>query len=129
MVLFIYANKHTAVNILFIHNDPEIQTEIDDFLRMHNGQGFFARDTAQAINILNNYVICLAVLQINNLRDAAILKYINENYQGLEVLVMASQEYDDIISVFSKGKYKLFRQPWHLSELKENIDSYYHMDS
>ena len=61
------------------------------------------------------------VLQIRSLRDAAILRYINEYYQGLDVLVMASREYDDIISVFSKGRYRLMRQPQHLSEIQEAL--------
>jgi DNA-binding response OmpR family regulator len=117
------------VNILFIHHDPEFQAEIDDYLCLPKGQGFFARDTEQAIRILNTYEISMVVLRISNLRDAAILRYVNDNYQHLKVLIMASREYDDIISVFCKGRYKLFRQPQHLSELKENIDSYFAIES
>ena len=116
------------MNILFIHNDPQVQEEFDDYLRLHNGQGFFARDTEQAVRILNNYNICLVVLKIDNLKDAAILKYINENYQHLKVLVTASKDYDDIITVFNKGQFKLAHQPLHLSELKESINAYYHVE-
>ena len=105
-----------------------MQEEINEYLDLHQGQGFFAKDTEEAIHILNNYDIYLVVLQINNLRHAAILRYINENYKHLEVLILASREYDDIISVFSKGRYRLTRQPQHLSELKENINRYYHME-
>jgi hypothetical protein len=117
------------VNILFIHNNAEALDEIDDYMRHHRNQAFFARSTGQAIQILNTYDIFLVVLQITTLRDAAILKYINVNYQSLEVVVLASDEYDDIINVFSQCKYKLFRQPLRLSNLLENIDSFYHVDS
>lgn len=105
-----------------------MEVEIQEYLSFHKRTGFFARNTEQSIRILNNYVISLVVLQINNLRDAAILKYINENYKHLEVLIMASKEYDDIISIFSKGRYKLSRQTQHLSELKENIDNLCHIE-
>ncbi len=116
------------MNILFIHQDPDFQEEINEYLNLDQGEIFFANTTEEAIRILNNYEIYLVVLQIRNLRDAAVLRYINENYQHLEVLVLASKEYDDIISVFSKGRYKLSRQPQHLVELKDNINSYRQMN-
>ena len=101
-----------------------MEEEIQEYLSFHKRTGLFARNTEEAIRMLNNYVVSLVVLQISNLRDAAILKYINENYQHLEVLIMASRDYDDIISIFSKGRYKLSRQTQHLSELKNCIDTY-----
>ena len=110
------------MNILFIHYDPGIKEEIDEFLMTQKGTGFFAENTEHAIRILNETAIDLVVLKITNLRDAAILKYINDYYKDLEVYIMASKEYDDIISVFSKGHYKLFPQPLKISELKRNIE-------
>jgi hypothetical protein len=106
-----------------------MQAEINDYLDLGSGKSFFARDTAEAIHILNTRPVNLVVLQINNLLDAAILKYINENYAHLEVMVLASPVYDDIITVFSKCHFRLFRQPLHLSELKENIESFHPIES
>ena len=119
---FHHSTKHKTLNILFIHYDPDIREEIDEFLGTQQGTAFFARDTGHAIRILNETLIDLVVLKINNMRDAGILKYINDYYKDLEVFVMASQEYDDIISVFSKGRYKLFQQPLKISELKKKIE-------
>jgi DNA-binding response OmpR family regulator len=110
------------VNILFIHDDPEIQEEIREFLTQPNGNVFFSKNTGETISILNNQTVDLVVIKINNMRDAGILKFINTNYKDIEVLVMASKEYDEIISVFSTGHYKIFRQPLKLSELKNNIE-------
>lgn len=112
----------TAMNILFIHHEPEVQDEIKDFLTPQREKGFFARSTEQAIRILNEYVISLVVMKISSLRDAAILKYINDNYKDLEVLILASKEYDDIISAFSRGHFRLMRQPVALNDLKKNIE-------
>ena len=110
------------MNILFIHDNPEIQEEIREFLTLPNGSVFFSKDSWEAIGILKDEKIDLVVLKINNMRDAAILKYINDNYINVEVLVLASKEYDDIISVFGKGRYRLFSQPLKLNELKTNIE-------
>lgn len=110
------------MNILFIHHDPEIQSEIDEFLHSHKDVCYFSRNTNDTIRILNDHQIDLVVLIINHMRDAAVLKYINDNYKGLEVLLMASEEYDEIISLFSECQYKTFRLPLKLKDLRRNID-------
>jgi DNA-binding NtrC family response regulator len=111
------------LNILFIHNDPEVLEEIKEFLTVPDGDVFFSKDTNDAIRILSEQTIGMVVLKITNMRDAAILKYINDNYKDLEVLVMASREYDEIISAFSAGQFKLYSQPLKLSELKNSIEN------
>jgi DNA-binding NtrC family response regulator len=111
------------VNILFIHDDPLIQDEIDDFLTQYEGKVFFSKHTHDAIRILQNCSIDLVVLKLDNMHDAAILKYINDYYKDLEVVVMASKEYDDIISVFTHGHFKMLQQPVKLVEIKKNIEN------
>ncbi len=110
------------MNLLFIHHDPEIQSEIDDFLQTNKDNCFFSHNTESTIRILNDHPIDLAVLIINHMRDAAVLKYINDNYKELEVLLMASEEYDEIISLFSECQYKTVRMPLKLKDLRINID-------
>jgi len=110
------------MNILFIHHDPEIQKEIDEFLHSHKDVCFYSRNTDDTIRILNASHIDLVVLIINHMRDAAVLKYINDNYRELEVLLVASEEYDEIISLFSVRRFKTFRLPLKLKDLRRNID-------
>jgi DNA-binding NtrC family response regulator len=110
------------MNILFIHHDPEIQKEIDDFLNDNKDVCFFSRNTNDTIKILNEHPIDMVVLIINHMRDAAVLKYINDNYKNLEVMLVASEEYDEIISLFSERQYKTFRLPMKLKDLRVNID-------
>jgi DNA-binding NtrC family response regulator len=85
---------------------------------MPNGNVIFSKNMREAIGILNDQEIGLVVLKINNNKDASILKYINDYYKNLEVLVMASKEYDEVISTFSTGHFKLYSQPLKLAELK-----------
>jgi len=111
------------MNLLFIHHDPEIQSEINDFLHNQKDDCYFSRNTEESIHILNNHRIDLVVLIINHMRDAAVLKYINDNYQDLEVLLIANEDYEEIISLFSQHQYKTVRLPLKLRELRKNIDS------
>jgi DNA-binding response OmpR family regulator len=111
------------MNLLFIHHDPEIQTEIDDFMNTKKNHCFYSRNTEESIRILNDNPIDLVVLVINHMRDAAVLKYINDNYNNLEVLLVATEEYDEIILLFSTHQYKIVRLPLKLKELQVNIDS------
>ena len=109
------------MNMLFVNCEPDIAEEIGDYIWAHKNQAFFARNTEAAIRALNQHEIGFVVLNIYNLRDAAILRYINEHYRETEVLILANQEYDEIISLFKTGRYHLMRQPIHLSELKKTI--------
>jgi DNA-binding NtrC family response regulator len=115
--------NHIAMNLLFIHHDPEIQSEIDDFLHSQKDDCFYSRNTEDTIRILNDHPIDLVVLIINHMRDAAVLKYINDNYKELEVLLIASEEYDEIISLFSVNQYKTVRLPLKLKDLRTSINS------
>ena len=109
------------MNILFAHYDPEIQKEIDDFLKLMDAKIYFSVNTEETIRILNEKTIEMVVLKINNMRDASILKYINDYYKDLEVLIMASKEYDEIISAFIRGHFTLIQQPVKLAELERKI--------
>jgi DNA-binding NtrC family response regulator len=110
------------MNLLFIHHNPEIQSEIDDFLHNQQDNCYYSRNTEDTIRMLNDHPIDLVVLIINHMRDAAVLKYINDNYHDLEVLLIASEDYDEIISLFSKHQYKTVRLPLKLRDLRTNID-------
>ena len=109
------------MNLLFIHHDPEIQAEIDDFMVTPNDNCFFCRNTEETIRILDTQQIDLVVLIITHMRDAAVLKYINDNYKELEVLLMATEEYDEIIALFSECQYQVIRLPAKLKEMQKNI--------
>ncbi len=111
------------MNLLFIHHNPEIQNEIDDFLHSAKDNCFYSKNTENTIRILIDHPINLVVLIINHMRDAAVLKYINDNYKDLEVLLIATEEYDEIISLFSAHQYKTVRLPLKIKDLRSRIDS------
>jgi DNA-binding NtrC family response regulator len=111
------------MNLLFIHHNPEIQSEIEDFLNSKKDSCFFARNTRDAVAILNDHPIDLVILIISHMRDAAVLKYLTDNYTGVEVLLMASEEFDEIITLFADRQFRTVRLPLKLNDLRGKINS------
>jgi DNA-binding NtrC family response regulator len=104
-------------SFLFIGYEPSLYVEIMDFMHEHHGEALFSNSTEQSISTLNEFPVEAVVLTLHKLNDAAILKYINQYYPGVKVLIAASKEYDDLIDVFNKGHYSMLKQPLKLEEL------------
>ena len=102
---------------LFIGYEPSLNEEIKDFMHDHEGEALFSNTVEQAIHMLDETSIDTVVLTLHKLGDAAVLKYINQYYPGVKVLIAASKEFDDIIHVFNKGKFSMLKQPLKLKEL------------
>jgi hypothetical protein len=65
--------------------------------------------------------IATAVLNIRSLRDAVFLRYINRYYPGSRVVISASKEFDEMISIFKQQSYLRLPQPLKLEELNNLI--------
>ena len=103
--------------VLFIGYGDHDQEELRTFMESRNDIAYFVQTTEDAIHILDEKPVNTVVLIIHNLKDAAILKYINRYYPEKEVVVSASKEYNEIINVFSKGHFTVMKQPFRLNEL------------
>jgi DNA-binding NtrC family response regulator len=117
------------MNLLFIHHDQEIRSEISDLLGNNTNNCYFSRNTIETIRILDDHPIDLVVMIVNHMRVAAVLKYINDNYKDLEVLLMAGEEFDEIISLFSDGQYRTVRLPGNFSDLRPTIQNLFTKNS
>ena len=108
-------------NILFIGYEPPLYDEIRDFIYSRNGQAFFSVNVEQSINLLSTHPVDMVVLMMYKPEDAALLNFINRNYPEIEVLVSASKEYKEMISIFNEGHFSVLKHPLKLQELKEFI--------
>ena len=106
---------------LFIGYEPSIKEELTDFILNKGGKIYFANSREESIDILTGTKIDTVILLLHKLRDAAILKYINQYYPEIKVLISATKEYDDIINVFNKGSFSILNQPLKLKELSSFI--------
>ncbi len=108
-------------NILFIGYEPPLYDEIRDFIYSRNGLAYFSANVEQSLHALSIHPIDMVVLMMYKPEDAALLNYINRNYPEIEVLVSASKEYEEMISIFNEGHFSVLRHPLKLQELKEFI--------
>jgi DNA-binding NtrC family response regulator len=108
-------------SILFIGYDSQVEEEIGDYIQDKASAVYFAHGQEEAIQILDNHPIEIALLNIRAMTDAVFLRYINRYYPQCRVVISASKEFDEIISIFNQQNYSRLPQPLKLEELKEMI--------
>ena len=111
------------MNVLIQIKDSSTDREIKEFTEGKNDKVFITHSPEESIEILSQNEIHKAVISLKNLKDATILKYLNEYHPDIEVVVLATKAFDDIISIFSKTNYSIIHEPLKLSELKGKLNS------
>lgn len=109
------------MNVFFQIKNSTADKEILEFIEGKGNKVYISHSTEESISILSNHDIQKAVISLHSLKDAAILKYLNDYYPEIKVVVIANKEYDDIISVFQKTNYSVMHEPLKLSELNVQL--------
>lgn len=109
------------MNVLIQIKDSSTDCEIKEFTEANNDLVFISHTAEESINILSQNNIQKAVVSLKNLKDATILKYLNDYHPDIKVVVIANKAFDDIISVFKKVNYNVIHEPLKLSELKTRL--------
>jgi hypothetical protein len=109
------------VTILFINCDASIRCEFNEFASEINAHNFFSSSTEESILVLNEHQIDKVVLKIGKLTDLSIMKYIDDYYKDIEVLVCASENFDEALTIFTQVHFKKIKNPMRLSDLKEHL--------
>ena len=104
--------------ILFIGYEPSLHEEIREFLKGRDGEAHFTANAEDTIQIMNTGKIATVVIRLERLEDAAILRYINLNYQKTRVLVMPGSPLKEAIPALVSGHYELMHEPFRLEELR-----------
>ena len=104
------------MNILAVKKNRFQMNELIEFFAGHD---LFpaATDTA-AIRILKNTEIRLALVSINNHSDFGLIRYINDNYKEIKVILTIRKEMQVAFSVISSGRYNVIENPLKLKELR-----------
>ncbi len=106
------------MNVFFQINNSTTDQEILEFIEGEGNKVFISHSTEESISILSERDFEKAVISLQSLKDAAILKYLNDYYPHIKVVVIASKEFDDVISIFQKSNYSVIHEPLRLAELK-----------
>ena len=104
--------------ILFIGYEPSLHEEIREFLKERQGEAHFSDNTEDTIHFMDSGKIGTVVIKMQRLEDAAILRYINLNYQKTRVLVMPGEQLQDAIPALARGDFEILHEPFRLEELK-----------
>lgn len=107
------------MNVLIQIKDSSTDRELKEFTEGNNDTVFITRSVEDSIHTLSNNKIHRAVVSLKSLKDTTILKFINDYYPEIQVVVLANKAFDDIISVFTKANYSIIHEPLKLSELNK----------
>lgn len=98
-----------------------MQNEISEFVSELESDNYFSNSTEESIRILNEHVIDRVILKVRRIKDIAILKYIQDYYNNIKVVIEASDEFDEVISVFKETSYSVLHEPYSLKDLKTHL--------
>ena len=108
-------------SILFIGYEPSLFDEIREYLKEHQGMAYFSNSVHETIRMMDSTRFDIVVLRFNRMEDAAILRYINLNFQDLKVLIMPGRSLQDAIPALASGQFQVLHEPFSLEELKPFI--------
>ncbi len=109
------------MNVFFQIKNNTTDQEILEFIEGEGNKVFISHSTEESISILSEYNFEKAVIGLQSLKDATILKYLNDYYPHIKVVVIANKEFDDVISIFQKSNYSVIHEPLKLSELNKQL--------
>ena len=107
--------------ILFIGYEPPLHDEIREFLKERQGVAHFTGTVEETIQLMNTVNIGTVVLNLQRLEDAAILRYINLNYQKTRVIIMPGSQLREAIPALAAGNYEILHEPFRLEELLSHL--------
>ena len=105
-----------------INDNKYIINEMKECFRNNNSEFYYADSTEYAIKLLSKYKMDKVIIDLNSISTAGLIKYINDNFKDIKVLLTAENQIEEAISVFKNGNYKLLSNPIKLQELKEIIN-------
>jgi len=96
--------------------------EIKEFLSLYNDSLFYAKTSREAIKLLNKEKFDYVIIDFVMYKEFKLIKYINENYKNIKIILTMNSDLQEIILTIKNGKYNLIFQPFRLSELKKQMD-------
>ena len=107
---------------LIVSSNNYYMKEIKDFLSLYNDSLFYAKTSREAIKLLNRKKFDYIIIDFVMYKEFKLIKYINENYKNIKIILTMNNDLQEIISTIKNGKYNIIFQPFRLSELKKQMD-------
>lgn len=112
------------MNILFYHHNGFLLDELREFFGDQGGQPHFADTVESAISILNTHPMDAAFVEVRRVSDIGIIKYINQYFPDLRIVLLVENDFETVISAIREGRYEMLRAPLGLGEIGRFISSF-----
>lgn len=101
--------------------DSSSDKEIIEFTEGSGDTVYISHSTEESIASLGNHSFEKAVISLKSLKDASILKYLNDYHPKIKIVVLANKNFDEVISIFRKSNYSVIHEPLRLADLQKQF--------
>lgn len=109
------------MKILAIGISKRNQKELNEFFSALNNNMIFSTTSFEAIKILNREKIDVAIIEFNFFDDLNLLKYLNQNFKHVKVILTTTDDTKDFMNIIREADYKIVKNPFRLGELRKEI--------
>jgi DNA-binding NtrC family response regulator len=109
------------LNILIQTKDHAACQELREFTESCGNEVFLSGSPRESIRIMGKNKIDQIVVSLKGFNDAAILQYINDYCPDTEVVVLTSEGFSNMLSLFRNSKYSVIYEPLTLEKLMNKI--------
>jgi DNA-binding NtrC family response regulator len=107
------------MKILFLNTNNFVRNELQECISDIQGEAFFAVTPEEAIAILNTHSIDMFFLELKGISDTGLLKYVNENFKDVRIILTVEGEIEHAISTIKNGHFGVLQKPFTLKQLRE----------
>lgn len=111
------------MKILLVRPNPYEEAELSDFLRSHDCEVLTATGQKAICQTLSEIRIDQVFYFTVSMDDFILIRYINEHYPQIKVVVISEERICNAIENVRNGNFEAIRSPFHLSQLYKLIDS------
>ncbi len=113
------------MNILFFRVNEFIKDELQEYITGMKGKTFFANTIEEVVGILESYPIDSLFLDVRNVTDLKVLRYINEHFSQVGVILTVEAGFDEMLSTIKNGRFDTLEKPFTLKNLKHLVTRQY----
>jgi len=95
--------------------------EFNEFSDEIKAKNFYANSTEESIGVLNEQKIDTVIIKIRKIEDVSVLKYINDYYKNIKVLVSARKDFEEALTIFSQINFENVSSPIGLADIKGHL--------
>ncbi|RLC51673.1 MAG: hypothetical protein DRZ79_02415 [Candidatus Cloacimonadota bacterium] len=109
------------MNVLVLSSKKYFLDEIAEFFQSENIKLFSAETLEDAIAALFKNKIDIFLFQFDSLEEIELLRYINNYYRKIKVIILTNNFLHNAISILKNGDYFLMNNPFKIQDLKNII--------